>query len=317
MRTIKKKLNSQRGASLTFALLLFLVCAVVGSVVLVAGTAASGRLAGNGKANSVGTLAETEQRYYAVNSAAELMQTELTSGKTTATSEKTSTLKTTTTSIYILNEDGSVVLNSITEEKETNSVFPAKNQITYTSVPVSGTLSNATKNLLKYFAQELTAGEWKNNEENWNNAHVRTTPVEFTVDADGKTGLKVDAEAVLELRGKKAGDLTLTLKNYMESGASDTSYYRVQLKLSTDLTTSITKTTSKSTPVITTVTSVGFRDKIDEETGEPVIDEETGEKVQEEFEYVSQVIEEVTETTDEIKTSTVQWKLTSMKVMNE
>ena len=86
MRTIKKKLNSQRGASLTFALLLFLVCAVVGSVVLVAGTAASGRLAGNGKANSVGTLAETEQRYYAVNAAAELMQTELTSGKTTATS---------------------------------------------------------------------------------------------------------------------------------------------------------------------------------------------------------------------------------------
>ncbi len=64
MRTIKKKLNSQRGASLTFALLLFLVCAVVGSVVLVAGTAASGRMS---------KVAEMDQRYYSVNSAARLL----------------------------------------------------------------------------------------------------------------------------------------------------------------------------------------------------------------------------------------------------
>ena len=38
MSGIRTKLNSQRGASITFALLLFLVCAVVGSVVLTAGT---------------------------------------------------------------------------------------------------------------------------------------------------------------------------------------------------------------------------------------------------------------------------------------
>ena len=72
MRTIKNKLNSQRGASLTFALLLFLVCAVVGSAVLVAGTAASGRMS---------RIAEMDQRYYSVNSAArlliELMETDM------------------------------------------------------------------------------------------------------------------------------------------------------------------------------------------------------------------------------------------------
>lgn len=64
MRTIKNKLNSQRGASLTFALLLFLVCAVVGSAVLVAGTAAAGRMS---------RIAEMDQRYYSVNSAARLL----------------------------------------------------------------------------------------------------------------------------------------------------------------------------------------------------------------------------------------------------
>ena len=44
MRALKRKLMSRRGASITFALLLFLVCAVVSSVVVVAGSAAAGRM---------------------------------------------------------------------------------------------------------------------------------------------------------------------------------------------------------------------------------------------------------------------------------
>ena len=64
MNRLKKKLNSERGASITWALLIFLVCAVVGSAVLVAGTAASGRMS---------KAAENDQRYYAVNSAARLL----------------------------------------------------------------------------------------------------------------------------------------------------------------------------------------------------------------------------------------------------
>lgn len=64
MQEIKKKLSSRRGASLTFALLMFLVCAVVGSVVLTAGTAAAGRMS---------QIAEMDQRYYSVNSAARLL----------------------------------------------------------------------------------------------------------------------------------------------------------------------------------------------------------------------------------------------------
>ena len=64
MRAVKRKLKSQRGASITFALLIFLVAAVVGSAVLTAGTAASGRMS---------KIAEMDQRYYSVNSAAKLV----------------------------------------------------------------------------------------------------------------------------------------------------------------------------------------------------------------------------------------------------
>ena len=65
---IKDKLRSQTGASITYALLIFLVCAVVGSAVLVAGTTAAGRMS---------KVAENDQRYYAVNSAARLLIQEI------------------------------------------------------------------------------------------------------------------------------------------------------------------------------------------------------------------------------------------------
>ena len=65
---IRKKLSSSRGASITMALLLFLACAVIGAVVLNAGTASAGRLS---------DMAKTDRRYYSVASAAELLAKEL------------------------------------------------------------------------------------------------------------------------------------------------------------------------------------------------------------------------------------------------
>ena len=59
------KLKSNKGVSITIALLLFLVCAVIGSIVLASATAASGRLSG---------LKESDRRYFAVTSAAELFR---------------------------------------------------------------------------------------------------------------------------------------------------------------------------------------------------------------------------------------------------
>lgn len=66
MSAIKNKLQSRRGASITFALLLFLVCAVISSVVIVAATASAGRMSG---------VKETDQRYYAAIEAAKRLQT--------------------------------------------------------------------------------------------------------------------------------------------------------------------------------------------------------------------------------------------------
>lgn len=65
---IRAKLRSQQGASILFALFFFIVCAVIGSIVLTAATAAAGRLAG---------VKERNQRYYAVNSAADVLTHEL------------------------------------------------------------------------------------------------------------------------------------------------------------------------------------------------------------------------------------------------
>ncbi len=64
MNQIKRKLRSRRGASITFALLIFLVCSMVSIAVVVAGSAAAGRMS---------QRAETDQRYYAVTSAVELL----------------------------------------------------------------------------------------------------------------------------------------------------------------------------------------------------------------------------------------------------
>ena len=65
MNAMKNKIKSQKGASITFALLLFLVCAIISSIVIVAATAVGGRAS---------QMAQLDQRYYSVNSAAELLR---------------------------------------------------------------------------------------------------------------------------------------------------------------------------------------------------------------------------------------------------
>ena len=77
-RKHRNKLQSNNGATILFALLVFLVCAVIGSVVLSAGTAASGRFS---------KTAESDRRYYAVESAARLLEG-IYDGKTITISRK-------------------------------------------------------------------------------------------------------------------------------------------------------------------------------------------------------------------------------------
>ena len=68
MNAMKNKIKSQRGASITFALLLFLVCAIISSIVIVAATAAAGRMSGQ---------VDMDGRYYAVTSVASKLKTEI------------------------------------------------------------------------------------------------------------------------------------------------------------------------------------------------------------------------------------------------
>ena len=65
---VKRKICSQRGASLSMALMLFLVCTVVASITLSAATAVAGRLS---------RLKEADASYYNVSSAARFVWDEL------------------------------------------------------------------------------------------------------------------------------------------------------------------------------------------------------------------------------------------------
>lgn len=65
LKRTEQKLRSQEGAAILMALLVFLVCVCIGSVVLSAGTAAAGRFS---------KTAESDRRYYAVESAARLLK---------------------------------------------------------------------------------------------------------------------------------------------------------------------------------------------------------------------------------------------------
>ena len=115
---IMSKLRSQTGASITFALLIFLVCTVLCSVILTAATASSGRMSG---------IAEGDQRYYAVTSAAELLQ-KLIDGKTVSVVEVKETMSTTTYSNGVPGdpvEGSSVTKTYIVADKKASEISEA------------------------------------------------------------------------------------------------------------------------------------------------------------------------------------------------
>ena len=111
MRSAIQKLKSQTGASITFALLLFLVCAVISSVVIVAATTAAGRMS---------QLPEMDRRYYAVISATRLLQSEIDGKKVSveySKADKEATAKTIEKDAVIINieEDPPVILIDASE----------------------------------------------------------------------------------------------------------------------------------------------------------------------------------------------------------
>ena len=102
MNGIKEKMRSPGGASITFALLLFLVVAVLCAVINAAATSTAGRMSG---------IAEMDERYYSVTSASELMK-KLLDGKTVTVVKKTTEAD--VTQHTVTNYDG----NTVTEKGE-------------------------------------------------------------------------------------------------------------------------------------------------------------------------------------------------------
>lgn len=147
---ILKKLRSQTGASITFALLLFLVCAVLCSVIIVAATASAGRMSG---------IAEADQRYYAVSSAAELLQKQI-DGKTVSIVEveKSWTATTYSSGVITGTEDATVPDGEITSatyivpDKKASEIdettdLVASNMIGDLGFSIGNILEDAAKNV--------------------------------------------------------------------------------------------------------------------------------------------------------------------------
>lgn len=105
MNTVKRKIQSNRGASLSFALLLFLVATVVGVSLLQAGTAAAGR---------VSQLAVSDARYYSVNSAADLLVSQLDGATVRFLRSKNSEVS--RSAEIVLNDDGEAEEHLLEEE---------------------------------------------------------------------------------------------------------------------------------------------------------------------------------------------------------
>ena len=228
-----QKLKSNKGASLSFALLLFLVCAVVGGVVLAAGTAAAGRLS---------EIAEMDQRYYAVTSAAELFRDKL-AGQTVII-ERNRRVEYITEEVEdasgnpVLDEEGNPITTTV---KEYQDLPP--------TMSVGGTAQEfgRDKSFLTDVAIDMVFGETTTSftgQEAWNRPLGRTndltTPIVLNVTpSDGKyPDLKVKAEATLY----KDGRIQIQFSN--DNG--ETNVFIVQMILTPTISETNTDTVKKS-----------------------------------------------------------------------
>ncbi len=131
-KNIQRKLNSQDGASLVIALLLFLVATIVGSVILTGATAAAGR---------VSQRRELKKERYALDSAAELIKNSLTNptdGKLNAKFEAT----------YIYDDENGTVNGTMTGKEATFTINGA-------------TPTDAIGQMIQTTAQQVITKLWK------------------------------------------------------------------------------------------------------------------------------------------------------------
>ena len=220
---MRAKLNSEHGAALTYALLCFLVCAVVGSVILTAATAAAGRFAG---------LTESDRRYYAVSSAARLLEDSFQDKKT-----------------VVIELEKKFDSTEIRDYSAASPTEPTESEVAYTlkkilsddtdSIdPISDALSSSELNLFQYASFQYIMGSTVSptvNETIWEKpAYLRdgfegcrTIPtLTMSFSADGTDEMKLKLETELE----KNGMLTVRFSN-----DDDTDSYTLRMTMTPDV----------------------------------------------------------------------------------
>ena len=220
---ILSKLRSRDGASITFALLLFLVCAVLCSVIITAATAAAGRMS---------RIAQSDQRYFAVASAAELIKDAIEESPTIYVVEVervTLDYDYGTTPPDPKNPD-----DSITFDQKTVYIIPHKdgtnpmNQIVITDTFNTEDPFNTSNSLYKYNVNNTT--DFKIDSIQKDAAKIIaidkssiTTPrlLQLESSFSSAAGLNFDALAVdIKETMDSQGNLSFTLYNTYESGTT-------------------------------------------------------------------------------------------------
>lgn len=102
-----RKLFNNKGASMVFALFVFLVCAVICSVIVISVTASSGRFS---------RMTEADSRYFSVTSAAQLLADELVSASVTVERQKIAVSGASPSTDYVTKLDGDEITALFTGE---------------------------------------------------------------------------------------------------------------------------------------------------------------------------------------------------------
>jgi hypothetical protein len=210
---VVRKIVSKTGASITFALLLFLVCAVVGSVVLVAGTSAAGRMS---------QIAEYDQRYYSVTSAAELLADKFGNYQVKIVQEQTDT--STEEAEYVKDANGVVISRTMVPKGTTTSY----------SASISGSdeaasrLITSGQSILRDAAIDLvfdpgagldytTAAAYAKGFPAMTAEKTKTLNITHDVGTSGLTAADLAVDAVMTLNPN--GDITIKISNVTDVAA--------------------------------------------------------------------------------------------------
>ena len=280
---IRRKLSSERGASLSFALMLLLLGTVVGVILLQSATAAAGR---------VSRLAAADARYYSVNSAADMIVDTIAQAGTQTVVQ---TYRQTCTVITELNEN------------KFNFIFPVQGTPVYSDPDITAAYNgeNVTRGKAMVMDWVLDkvfgAGSTVFNDENaWNRglgSPVKSGPLtenhihvyELNLSAPEDSGMNTaNLQVRMQVTVSEEGGLEIELSNVDEQKKD---IYRVRLVYAADV--KEQRTSYESAPVKTIVTS----DTVPEG-------------------YISQKIETTVTTTNKTKTTTLSWSLIDRKELS-